>query len=235
MADYARRKAAVLLKSKGPVMNNKTIAWVFFGGSLVMSAALGVVACSSDSNVNVVPGPDGSVKDTGGGQDTSSNADTSPPPNDGGSAECGKAPTFHQTPDAGPFCPFQQAADGGALFGDCNPVGSHCCIYSQKSGLPSSCNASNSACTVDAGATDFQCEETADCVGNNQVCCLSGSLAKDPSCGTYFGSKVNGTTCRSACMQGEVQICDNAQSTCPMGQTCQPFKTKAVEMGGCTN
>ena len=66
--------------------------------------------------------------------------------------------------------------------------------------------------------------------------CLNGSMGKDPACGTYFGSKVNGTTCRQgSCMQGEVQVCDNAQATCPMGQTCQPFKTKSIEMGGCTN
>lgn len=217
-------------------MRNKTIAWIFAGGTLAASAAFGVVACSSDNSTNnVVPGPDSSVKDSGGSPDTSTN----PPdaaPNDGGSPECGKAPTFHPTPDAGPFCPFQQAADGGALFGDCDPIGSHCCIYSVGSKLPSTCNGANTACTADAGAADFRCEETADCPGANAVCCMAGSMGKDPTCGTYFGSKVNGTTCRTGtCNQGEVQICDNAQATCPMGQTCQPFKTKSIEMGGCTN
>lgn len=188
-------------------------------------------------NEVLADGGDEKPPESEGGPSNDAGADTTPPPSDGGNPECSKlAPSFHPTPEAGPLCPFQQAPDGSTFSGDCNPIGEHCCFYSVQSKLPSTCNAANMDCTVSSGTVDFQCEETADCVGANQVCCLNGTMQKDSTCGTYFGKSVSGTTCRiGSCMIGEVQICDNAQSTCPNSQTCQPFKTKSIEMGGCTN
>ena len=213
-------------------MTKKTFAWIFVGGSVATSAALGLVACS-DPAPAVVPSVDASRPDTSSNSDTGTGGDTStPPPQDAG-ADCAKAPNFHPTPEAGPFCPFQKAADGGALFGEC-ALGSHCCLYAQNSMLPSTCNTAQTAC-ADAGTADFECEESSDCVGIDMVCCLKGSVKKDPVCGTYFGSLVNGTTCRkTTCMPMETLVCDSAQATCPAGQTCQPFKTKSIELGGCT-
>ena len=213
-------------------MTKKTFAWIFAGGSLMTSAALALVACSDATTVTPVPSVDASKPDTSIGTD-SSTPDSSSPPQDAG-ADCAKTPNFHATPEAGPFCPFQKAADGGALFGDCN-LGDHCCLYSQNSGLPSTCNAAATGCTADAGTSDFQCEETSDCAGAGMVCCLIGTVAKDPACGSYFGSKVNGTACRQgSCGAGEAQVCDGAQAACPAGQTCHPLKTKSIELGACT-
>ncbi|HSQ63098.1 MAG TPA: hypothetical protein VLM85_07770 [Polyangiaceae bacterium] len=211
------------------------MAWVLGGGAAVgmamIAASLG--ACSSGPVTTTDAGKDVTTADTGK-QDTGT-SDTGTTPDTGiqdAGADCKNVPgSFPFSTEAGPYCPYQ--ADGAAP--DC-VLGDHCCIYSQASALPSTCNAANTACTPgsDAGTTDFQCEETNDCTGTNQVCCLNAPayLAQDPGCTAYqFVKSMKGTSCMANCGT-QPQIC-GANSDCPQGKTCQPVNTKGIWIGAC--
>jgi hypothetical protein len=143
--------------------------------------------------------------------------------------DCGAAPTLHPTPSAGVFCPFQ-ATDAGP---NCAATpGEHCCIYPKAASKPATCNTLAQGCDVDidAGGSDFECDEPADCVGG-QICCMDGKAVKDPAC-YYFGSLVRQTKCRAGgCNTGELTVC-SAQSQCATG-TCTALDTKGKELGVC--
>lgn len=147
--------------------------------------------------------------------------------------ECGTAPALHTTPTEGVFCPFQ--ADSGAADASAacpSTPGEHCCIYPKAANKPATCNTVAQGCDgeIDAGGSDFACDEPADCVGG-QVCCLDGIALKDPVC-YYFGSKVRQTKCRiGGCNAGELTVC-SAQADCATG-TCTAMDTKGKELGVC--
>jgi hypothetical protein len=68
---------------------------------------------------------------------------------------------------------------------------------------------------------------------SGDVCCLLGQVKVDPACGTLFGSKVNGTTCRKgACQAGEVTVCSSVDQ-CGDAGVCGPFSTKGKSLGAC--
>lgn len=206
-------------------------------GSIVVTAsaiALLLGACSSSTPISSTV--DSGVKDSGSGIDSGlkdSGAGTDAGAGDaGGGADCAAPNGIYATPDAGPYCPFQQAADGGMLFGSCG-LGAHCCVNPVDGG-PSTCNAASTAC-ANLKATDFQCNEAQDCAGG-EVCCLVGSVKQDQTCtDLFYGSKVNGTKCEATqCASGEVELCNGTDAgACGQGLTCRPFKTKAISLGGC--
>jgi hypothetical protein len=217
-------------------MKNK-MAWILGGGATVglvmIAASLG--ACSSGDSTTKDAGKDVTTADTGK-QDTGTQ-DTGTPDTgiqDAG-ADCKNVPSsFPFTTDSGAYCPFQQAADGGTMFGPCN-VGDHCCVYPVSSNLPSTCNGGNTACSIatDAGTADFGCNETNDCP-SNQVCCLTapGYLSQDPGCMSYyFVGKNAGTSCAASCGT-QPQLC-GSDSDCPQGKTCKPVNTKGMWLGAC--
>lgn len=210
----------------------KQLAWILGGASIV---GLGMVAslnaCSGDTATNDA-GKDVTTKDQSTNdvvtQDQNA-GDTGP--QDAG-ADC-KTPSGPFTTDAGPFCPFQVAPDGGTLFSDC-PNGDHCCVSGSTS-VPSTCQATACVFTTDASTnSDFQCNESNDCPGN-QVCCenAGSEVLQDPGCTSYwFVSKQHGTTCMNSCPSGQAQICGSS-SDCKNGGTCVPVNTKAMWLGAC--
>jgi hypothetical protein len=213
----------------------KQLAWILGGASIV---GLGMVAslnaCSGDTQTTDAGGKDSTatkdqaVNDTST-QDQSTGQDTGV--QDAG-ADC-KTPNGPFTTDGGPFCPFQQGADGGTLFSDCQN-GQHCCIPGSTS-TPSTCQASTCTFAADAATNaDFQCNESNDCP-NNQVCCenAGAEVQQDPGCTSYwFVSKQHGTTCMNSCPSGQAQICGSS-ADCKNGGTCVPVNTKAIWLGAC--
>jgi hypothetical protein len=165
---------------------------------------------------------DGGTKDSGDAKVT----DSSIVPD--AAKDCGTAPTLHPTPSAGVFCPFQ--ANDASVSCPTTP-GEHCCIYPKAANKPATCNTLIQGCDseIDAGGSDFECDEPADCIGG-QVCCMDGKALKDPAC-YYFGSLVRTTKCRAACNTGELTVC-SAQAQCATG-TCTPMDTKGKELGVC--
>ncbi|HEY8079633.1 MAG TPA: hypothetical protein VIF62_36130, partial [Labilithrix sp.] len=100
-------------------------------------------------------------------------------------------------------------------------------------GSVSSCVAAGAACPV-ASSSSWACEDAIDCAssGAGPVCCGVGSVALDAACGFRRGSSFTGSHCAASCGAGEVIVCEsNAQ--CPMGKTCQPFKTQGLGLGVC--
>lgn len=217
-------------------MKNR-MAWILGGGAAVGMAmiAMSLGACSSGGGTGTDAGKDVTTADTGKA-DTGSDTGTTPDTGiqDAG-ADCKTVPSsFPFSTDAGPFCPYVASADGGTTFADC-ANGEHCCVYKQSTNLPSTCNAGATACTpgLDAGTTDFECEETNDCTGGN-VCCLTapGFLAQDQGCTAYhYVSSMKGTTCMASC-GSQPQIC-GSNADCTGGKTCQPVNTKGIWIGAC--
>jgi hypothetical protein len=216
----------------------------------------GFAACSASSALIVSDdgGADGTAPDTGttgddsgtivdedagvttdgskpGDSGTKDSGDAKPP-TDGAvidaAKDCGAAPTLHPSPSAGVFCPFQ--ANDASINCPTTP-GEHCCIYPKAANKPATCNTLIQGCDteIDAGGSDFECDEPADCVGG-QVCCMDGKALKDPAC-YYFGSLVRQTKCRTTCATGELTVC-SAQAQCTTG-TCTPMDTKGKELGVC--
>jgi len=213
-------------------MKNR-MAWVLGGGAAVgmamIAASLG--ACSSPGTTTDAGKDVTTTTDTGTNKDTGTTPDTGI--QDAG-ADCKNVPSsFPFSTEAGPYCPYQ--ADGSAP--DCL-LGDHCCVY-KTIGVPSTCNTASTACTPgsDAGTTDFQCEETNDCTGTGQVCCLNapGSLNQDPGCTSYwFVSHMSGTSCMTTSCGTQPQLCgSNADCANLSGKTCTPVNTKGIWIGVC--
>ena len=212
----------------------KQLAWILGGASIV---GLGMIAslnaCSGDTQTTDAGGKDSTTKD----QATSDVATQDQNAQDTGiqdaGPDCKNVPTtFPFTTDSGPFCPFQQGADGGTLFSACAD-GEHCCISGSTS-IPSTCQATTCTFPTDAATnSDFECNETNDCPANN-VCCLKapGHLSPEIGCPSYdYVSTQRGTYCATACATGEAQIC-GANSDCT-GKTCFPVNTKGMWLGAC--
>ena len=88
--------------------------------------------------------------------------------------------------------------------------------------------------TNDSGSA-FACDDPTMCTGVSAVCCLEGNVVADPVCGTFFGSQVKGTACRTACGAGEALLCaSDSDCATATGKTCVPFTTKGHSFGFCT-
>lgn len=120
------------------------------------------------------------------------------------------------------YCPFS-APDASY----CASMQQHCC---EPATGTSECIALSSPCPV--GDTDWQCEDPADCAGG-QKCCGTGTLQinGNPMCAN-FATGFKGTHCAASCVQGEIQMC-TSNGECSNGQTCQPFRAKGNQVGGC--
>jgi hypothetical protein len=217
----------------------KKISFVLAGcaGTLLALGALTLGACSSEEGGtdSGPPKPD-SGRDTGGG-------DTSNPPNDGGGRDgsdaavmkqdCGVIPLF-PSPEAGPYCPFQLAPDGGNAFGNC-AIGQHCCHYAASAGLKSTCNNPNQACNaaIADGGYDWYCDEKSDCPG--QVCCVSRNvLDKDNLCiGEAFITGVKGSTCKASCDSNTEGEACSSDADCSGGKACFTYKKGGKNLGVC--
>lgn len=167
---------------------------MFFSGTLLVSAGLVAVACSTDNGETETPLPkadsgakkDGAVTPPEEETDGGSTVDDS-----GTAADCGLAPklrdnstsfrcSFRSPPDGG--IPASDAGNNGAFCGNnevcCNPGGSapfppSFCAYETAS--PST------ACATQAtafgsnwanGGTSWECADKNQC-GTNEVCCLT--------------------------------------------------------------
>lgn len=150
---------------------------------------------------------------------------TAPPP-DAGSV-CGLPPTLHPEAQPGVYCPFTPT--GRTICA----AGQACCIAPIASAQPSSCVAGGAACPV-AGSLAWACEDALDCAGSaaGPVCCGSGAVVADATCGFHRGTGFTGSRCAASCGAGEVVICESA-TQCAAGKTCTPFKTSGLNLGAC--
>ncbi len=230
-------------------MKTMHMALGLIGGALIALGSMDLAGCSSDSGTGTpTGGKDATAGDDSAAGDDGATGDDGSTGDGGGSkdaaSECGKPPTLHPSPDAGVYCPFQDAgagADANANFAPCAPS-QDCCMYPQKLNMASVCingaGGDPSACpgyVADAGVANFECDEPSDCPGSGKICCLKGTPTKDAVCGTYFGSRVLGSHCTAAaaCPAGEFQLCSAASGECPSGQTCTAFSTKSKNLGAC--
>ncbi len=211
-------------------MKTRTIAFLAVVASMGFGG-VGLAACSSTTN-----NPSGSLPgvDSGGGKDSTTSGQDGSTATDGGTGgdssasdtgtvDCGRPPSLHDAaPDTGVFCPFQ--APDSSIY--CQTT-QHCCNPGVGNGVSTCSDACNF--TVDGGA-DFQCDNSTHCAGN-QVCCMNGTVLTDTKCGTLYGSKVKGTTCRDACQAGEIETCAH-QNDCTTG-TCSAFSTKGKDLAYC--
>ncbi len=219
-------------------MRNKTIAWIFFGGSVVASAAFGIAACSSDPVNNVVPGPDGSVKDTGT-SDTNNNPPDTSPLDDSGA--CANPPKLFPPSSKGLYCPYSKDPDGG-VTAYCK-VGSEVCCLSGVDAGPSTCQADPSACPTNS--SPWACSAPEECAdAGAPVCCLTaGPVGPDPKCLPYQKTKgFNNSRCTTAqvCtgtvdagkfVDNQYVVCTK-QGDCTTG-TCTAVKTVGTSIGLC--
>src|SRR6185437_5967532 len=180
----------------------KQIAWIFGGAAIVGLGMMSSLSACSGDDTKTDSGTKDATSDTKANDVTQQDVvqNDSQPPQDAG-ADC-KTPSGPFSTDAGPFCPFQVGADGGTVFSACAD-GQHCCIPNGNGA--STCQAG--ACTFPDAGSDFQCNETNDCPGNNMVCCenAGAEISQDVGCTAYdFVSKQHGTSCvANACPAGQ--------------------------------
>ncbi len=150
-------------------------------------------------------------------------------PGDAGTdaSTCGTPPALHPEATPGVYCPFTAAGKSVCAAGE------QCCEPPAASGQLSVCAPGGTACGV-TGALVWRCEDALDCAGNaaTPVCCGSGAVVLDATCGFHRGSAFTGSHCAASCGAAEVQICESA-AQCPAGKTCTPFKTNGLAMGVC--
>jgi hypothetical protein len=83
--------------------------------------------------------------------------------------------------------------------------------------------------------SEIDCKSAADCPAGNSCCATpmgTASIAAVPGC-TYDKSTGEfNMHCLSSCAAGDSVICA-ANTDCPSGQTCIPFKFKGAPMGHC--
>lgn len=225
-------------------MRKKTFAWIFAGGAVVASSVCGLVACSSDSTPINNFGPDSSVKDSGGGGDTSM-PDTGMMGNDSGGGDggggCTTPPMLYPPSDAGVYCPYSKTGDAGSLH--CKPQSEVCCIQPVNdagTSDPSTCQ--TGTCST---GTAWACSSPVECGGGSNVCCLvAGPLEADPKCSGFQKTKgFAGTSCKAAaseCMgtvmvgkytDNQYIVCEQP-SDCTTG-TCTAVKTTGTSIGLC--
>lgn len=168
---------------------------VFFGGVVLASSGLVMVACGTDNGDTPVPTPQIEAGKDGAGKDSSTTENEGGGQTDGGpgvDADCSKAPQLRAVPADGFFCPFQakDAGAGGAGAGNCS-TGQTCCSPGIADGgpfagkfPPSYCAGGRSpdACENQdtANASDFQpgffsntweCQDKSNCAAG-QICVL---------------------------------------------------------------
>jgi hypothetical protein len=109
-------------------------------------------------------------------------------------------------PGQGPAPGIQCALDAAP----CTPATQECCMASNYA-LSCVSNAQADPCPM---GTDIRCSQPADCPSG--VCCISLDT----------GSDILGTTCRTSCNTGEVELCAPRGGACAHGQcvalTIQP-------------
>jgi hypothetical protein len=223
-------------------MNIRTLGWVLGAACLVTGSGFATIACSSSTT----PGSTGDPADSGG-----SNPDTgaaTPDTGGGGGSDagtgpdCASAPTLHLGDGGSLFCPF--GPDSGAL--DCPTATTICCVggeISKGNYAVSQCGDPSQTCPnplPDGGkypARRIECEETADCKGDGgpMVCCATGGVPANTSCGFYRESPgLTAATCTAGatCPAGQFQVCES-DIECGSGHTCIPFRAIGMELGFC--
>ncbi len=221
-------------------MTSRTLVWVICGGSMVASAAFGVVACSSSPTPfdnTVLPGSDASKDTSANNPDTAGN-DSAPPQDDGGGS-CTNPPKLFPPSSKGLYCPYSKSGDAGTTA-YCTVGSQVCCISSVDAGTPSTCVSGSCA----PGEASWACSAPEECTGGGQVCCLtSGPVGPDPKCVPYQKTKgFNNTRCTTAqaCSglidagkyQDNQYIVCTKQADCATG-TCTAIKTIGTSIGVC--
>lgn len=218
---------------------------ILLGLCLVGCSGAGAAAIGNGDPADVTSEPDAASPPTPPKQPHANDASTPdaevaddaatppPPPKDAGAdvvvtPDCGAAPTLHPSPGEGVYCPFQAVGAPSKCA-----IDAHCCVYPAAAGKPATCNQAGVACEPVEGMADFACDEPADCPGgSNRMCCMKGTVEKDPTCYS-FGKGVTGSRCRlDTCAAGEEQLCSGS-GQCPAGKTCVPFATRGKELGAC--
>jgi hypothetical protein len=213
---------------------------------VIAMAGVGMAACSSTTNVqNPLPNAEGGGGDGQGGpyadgyvppgDDSGNPGDDGPNPGDGGSSgDCGKVATLHENDGAvGPYCPF---ADAGTIGKHC-PALQECCVpHFPQDKSPQVCLAQGADCTpyftVPEAGIPVDCEEDNQCPSGKVCCVTMAAFGQDPGCTNYFGSKLKGAFCVTACAAGQFHVCQN-QSECTSGTTCTPFRDDGRDWGAC--
>jgi hypothetical protein len=139
--------------------------------------------------------------------------------------ECGTTPALHQEVEAGVYCPFTAA---GAVH--C-AVGTQCCETPVGVGASSTCVPNGTGCPV-VGSIAWGCDGPLDCAGSGGVCCASGSVVVDPTCGYRRGMGIQSSHCATSCATNEMVICDGP-GECGGSKVCTPFKVAGVVLGTC--
>ncbi len=214
--------------------------WIFGGGVAVASAGFGMVACTSSSPIDstIVPGPDGSKKDTGG-----NNPDTSIDPdgnvNPDSSMGCAKPPMLFPPSMKGLYCPFSKSGDAGSAY--CTVGSQVCCLSPSAEAGASVCAANANACPM--GDPIWACSAPEECPMGNVCCLTAGPTVADPNCTGFLKTKgFNNTRCATAqACTGTIdagKFVDNQyvactkQADCTTG-TCTAVKTSGTSIGIC--
>ncbi len=216
-------------------MKKSHLAWLLGGALLVGSGGL-MIACSSSDNTGNPSTGGGTDSGTGGHDGSTSGSDSGTGGQDSGGSsdagtgsECGTTPALHPSDAGSIYCPF--GPDGGAIT--CQNEA--CCISGKVgSAFPPSTCAMAGQCNfqADAGNTEIDCEQSADCP-SGQVCCGGGPAPQQvQGCGYYQEKGMQYAKCAASCQAAEWQIC-SSNADCTGGKTCTPTKIKGAGIGFC--
>jgi hypothetical protein len=231
-------------------MTHSKLGWLFVATILSGAAAIGVAACSDDSDdttpinkatpdsstgTDAGKKPDGATTVDGAtGDDDDDAAAAGDSATDGGAGEggrgdanCGTTPFVRARDAGGPAC--FRGPDAGSTR--CSP-GEVCC---EPTGAFRTCNANAGACGFDAGSGGriYECTSTIDCPRQDQVCCGQGSVAPRPNCSySQVGSGFKGAVCKTSCGAGEFQVCV-ASGECGDAGTCEAINAFGTFIGLC--
>ena len=224
-------------------MKIRTMAWITGSAFVVAFAGLGAAACSSDNGSGTglpAVGADGSTTNNDATTPAKDGAPstmdgTVSPGTDSGDAgttgsDCGATAILHATDGStGAYCSHQ--ADAAAKY--CG-AGQTCCAPKfPQDQAPQTCIAQGTPCTfaIDGGDT-IECESDVECLGG-KLCCVQAAFGQDPGCSNYYGSKVNGAFCKTACAAGELHACQTQAECATSGGTCTPFRAAGRDYGAC--
>jgi hypothetical protein len=188
-------------------MNTKAIAACVSGSLLLAWGVMGALGgCSSTGAIDAA---DASDETTSGSSGTSGTTATDSATGEGGSSGSSGSSGAVQVEAGADAGSNPNYVSCGASDCDVGDSGSTFCCARSDGGK--SCDTSAQQCSRDAGNVRFECDEAADCAGNDMCCLVQGGA---DGLGGAAG-------CQVQCNATEIHLC-KTDADCGSGGACAP-------------